>query len=166
MSTSTRQRLLTTPAGLRRTQARLQSALDSYDKIVSTNAEAADAGDSSVWHDNFAYEENQRQMHQWARRIRDMRLMLTRIEVISPPSDPERVQVGCTVTVYDLGREQEHTYVIAGYEDGDLEQNRLSYTAPLARALIGAEEGDIRSFQAGARQRRLEVLSIEPTREV
>lgn len=165
MSKLSSQRLLTTPAGLRRTQARLQSALDSYDKIVSTNAEAAEAGDSSVWHDNFAYEENQRQMHQWARRIRDMRMVLARMEVISPPVAPERVQVGCTVTVYDQGQESEHTYIIAGYEDGDSRKNRLSYTAPLARALIGAQEGDICSFQAGRRLRELEVLSIVPTRE-
>lgn len=164
--TNNLQRLLTTPAGLRRAQSRLQAALEAYEQIVSTNAEAAEAGDSSVWHDNFAYEENQRQMHQWARRIRDLRITLNRLEIVSPPTNPERVQVGCTVVVCDLSDESEHTYVIAGYEDGDMEQGRLSYTAPLAHALLGGEEGEVRVFRAGDRERQLEIMTIQPTWEV
>lgn len=165
MPTPLPERFLTTPAGLRRFQDRLKDAIESYDRVVSTNAEAADAGDSSVWHDNFAYEENQRQMHQWARRIRDLRQTLTRMEVISPPTCPERVQVGCMVVLCNLDDDTEHTYIIAGYEDGDLSQHRLSYTAPLARALIGGEEGEVRSLRVGGRDRRFEILAIDPTDE-
>ena len=50
--------LVTSRGGYARLQQRLQEALDSYNAVCATNAEAADAGDSSVWHDNFAYEEN------------------------------------------------------------------------------------------------------------
>ena len=83
--------LLTTQHGLERTRARLAGALAEYERIVAGNAEAADAGDSSVWHDNFAYEENQRQMHQWARRIRDLREMIRRMEIVRPDPQPTRL---------------------------------------------------------------------------
>ena len=65
-------KLPTTPAGLRRLNQRLAAARQRYLDICADNEDAAGAGDTSVWHDNFAYEENQRQMHALARRLRDM----------------------------------------------------------------------------------------------
>ena len=127
--------LLTTQHGLERTRARLAGALAEYERIVAGNAEAADAGDSSVWHDNFAYEENQRQMHQWARRIRDLREMIRRMEIVRPDPQPTRVQLGCRVLIADLDTDQEFVWEIAGYEDGDPEAGRVSYTSPLATSM-------------------------------
>ncbi len=80
-----------TPAGRVRLRHRIHEARLAHEAICASNGEAAEAGDSSVWHDNFAYEENQRQMHQLARRVRTLEEILTSAaEVCSRPGAPAR----------------------------------------------------------------------------
>jgi len=157
-------RLLTTAAGYRRFAARLAKVRAAYDAVVASNGDAAEAGDNSVWHDNFAYEENQRQMHQLARRLRDLQDIQHQLEVVTPPTAFSRVGFGCAVVLEGEDGTVERI-VIGGYEDGDPERRRVAYTAPLAVALLGAEAGDTRSVQVGGRTRELTVLSIEAARE-
>lgn len=121
---------------------RLQAALDSYYAVCETNAEAAAAGDSSVWHDNFAYEQNQRDMHKWAHRVTEIKKLLETIHVVGIPRAPVRVQIGCVVALLDEDEDKYWNIEIAGYEDGDVSQGRISYTAPLAKKIIGGEIGD------------------------
>jgi transcription elongation GreA/GreB family factor len=90
---------LTTAAGQQRTASRLNKVRDAYDAVCASNGAAAEAGDNSVWHDNFDYEENQRQMHQLARRFRDLEDAMRRMEVVAAPSDPTKVCFGCVVIV-------------------------------------------------------------------
>ncbi|MBI5516335.1 MAG: GreA/GreB family elongation factor [Deltaproteobacteria bacterium] len=156
-------RLSTTAAGRARFVARVERARAAYDAVVASNGDAAEAGDSSVWHDNFAYEENQRQMHQLARRIHDLQDALRRLEVVSAPPHPERVGLGSAVTLEDADGRVERV-VVGGYEDGDPALRRVAYTAPLAQALIGAEPGDTLSVRLGGRARELTVLSVEAAR--
>ena len=157
-------RYMTTPAGLRRTERRLQAAKDHYADICATNEDAAGAGDTSVWHDNFAYEENQRQMHAAARRVRDMQKVLATMVLVRPPAAPAHVIVGTRVTLEDAeGKTQ--TWAITGYEDGEPREGRISYTAPLAAALLGAEEGDLRRYRRHGEVVEVEVVKIERAHE-
>ncbi len=153
------ERLFTTAEGYERFRHRLDRARAAYDAVTASNGEAAEAGDNSVWHDNFAYEENQRQMHQLARRVRDLTEAMRRLQVVVPPPSPSRVGLGSAVTVDDGARTER--FVIAGYEDGEPERRRVAYTAPLASSLLGAEIGEVRAVSVGGRRRELEVISIE-----
>ncbi|MBT3173044.1 MAG: transcription elongation factor GreA, partial [Rhodospirillaceae bacterium] len=54
----------------------------------------------------------------------------------------DRIQFGASVTVIDEETEEESTYQIVGAEEADVNEGRLSVSAPLARALIGKSEGD------------------------
>jgi transcription elongation GreA/GreB family factor len=155
--------LYTTERGYRRFLARIAKARADYDVVVASNSDAADAGDNSVWHDNFAYEENQRQMHQLARRVRDLEGLARRITVVPPRARFERVTVGCAVTLDDDEGRSERV-VIGGYEDSDTAFRRVAYTAPLGQALLGAEEGDARTLQLAGRVREVTVITIEPAR--
>jgi transcription elongation factor GreB len=155
----------TTKAGYKRFIIHLEEVARRYDKIVSTNEESADAGDNSVWHDNFAYEENQRQMHQWARRFKDLEEIKRNMMIVEKDSNPIKVQIGCYVVIYDNSDGIEKKYFIAGYNDGEPEINRVSYTAPIAKALIGAKIGDVRKFKIGNIIKELEVLDILPDNE-
>jgi transcription elongation factor GreB len=157
----------TTPAGHQRLQRRLEDAQSRYDQVIADNPEAAEAGDNCVWHDNFAYEENQRQMHQWARRVRDLRALVATVEIVSPPKAPNAVTVGTCVTVEveDGDDVQVRRFVVAGFDDGDPAAGRVSYTAPLARALLGASEGENRVLHLDGRERVVAVLSIEALEE-
>ena len=154
----------TTQGGYRRLLEVIRNAIADYDKVIATNADAADAGDTSVWHDNFDYEENQRQMHQLAKRVTELKELRSLLTIISLPKFPQKVAIGTTVTVED-GDGATLRYRIAGYEDGDLSLNRLSYTAPLARALLGAKPDETRTLAIAGKSREYTIISIQEVRE-
>ena len=54
----------------------------------------------------------------------------------------------------------EQVLFIAGYEDGDPAAGRISYAAPLARALLGAEEGERRTVRSNGRSLEVEVVEL------
>ncbi len=151
---------LTTKNGYARLQSRLQKALDAYDAVCATNAHAAGDGDTSVWHDNFAYEHNQREMHKWARRVTDIKKLLGEVRVVDAPP-PLKAQLGHEITLRDESENKEWIFEIAGYEDGDADCGRVSYAAPLLREIIGAEIGDERELFLDGKQRTAVVAGIK-----
>ncbi len=86
-----------------------------------------------------------------------------RAQVIDPGSlSGDRVVFGATVTVYDVATEKEATWqILSGYES-DPENGVLSVESPLARALIGREEGDevVVPAAAGRPARELEIVEV------
>jgi transcription elongation GreA/GreB family factor len=151
-----------TPDGLVRLRQRIANARLQYKIVCDDNPAAAEAGDSSVWHDNFAYEENQRKMHMLARLVRDLEHRFATTTVIVPePGTPTRVRVGTRVTYQFTDDDAERFCLLAGFDDGDPDVGRVSYNSPLGSALIGAEVGDRRFFAVAGRQREVEVLEIE-----
>jgi transcription elongation factor GreA len=155
-------RIVTSRAGYQRMLDKLQEAKRRYDAVCASNEEAAGAGDSCVWHDNFAYEENQRQMHQLARRVRDLQQLIAVAEIAHAPADPVHVSFGCAVELLDTRDDQPVRLVIGGWEDSDPAVSRVAYNTPLASALIGAEEGDVRACPGVAGKRMLEIIAIHP----
>lgn len=150
-----------TPAGRVRLRQRINAARLAYEAVCASNGEAAEAGDSSVWHDNFAYEENQRQMHQLARRVRVLEeIFNSATEVLPCRRAPAHVAIGGAVRIRRLRDGEERTWYIAGWEDGDPDAGRLSYTAPVASALIGAEAGDVRVVREGGKDVDIEVVEV------
>jgi transcription elongation factor GreB len=150
-----------TPGGFRRLQRRLEDALAAYKAITDDNPAAAESGDSSVWHDNFAFEENQRQMHMLGRQVHDLRRALATCVVVAPAGHvPDRVTFGVRVTYRTPGAVADQMCWIAGWGDGDPATGRVSYDSPLGRALLGAEVGDLRELRVGGTVRSLEVMDI------
>jgi|TARA_B100001059_G_C17715399_1_gene517714 transcription elongation factor GreA len=72
-----------------------------------------------------------------------------------------KVVFGATVEVIDLHNEQEITYKIVGEDESDIKLGLISYTSPIARALIGKSEGDEIIFQAPGGEREYEILSVQ-----
>ena len=67
---------------------------------------------------------------------------------------------GSTVEVIDLHNDQEITYKIVGEDESDIKLGLISYTSPIARALIGKSEGDEIIFQAPGGEREYEILAV------
>ena len=132
-------RVVLTPGGQRRLRARLLSFRAEFDAVVADNPAALESGDSSGWHDNFAFEENQRRMYQLAHRVRVLERVLERAE------------------------EAARDLWLAGFEDGDPAAGRVSYDSPLGHALLGAVEDDVREAVINGRRRQIEVMRIGPT---
>ena len=72
-----------------------------------------------------------------------------------------KVVFGSTVTLIDLQNNDEITYKIVDEDEADIKSNLISYSSPIARAIIGKFEGDDVVFQAPGGEREYEVVSVE-----
>ncbi|MFT7621027.1 MAG: transcription elongation factor GreA [Myxococcota bacterium] len=94
--------------------------------------------------------------------LRAAQSRLSLAQVIDPSKlDLDRVAFGATVEVMEVDTDEERTYQIVGSDEADATNGRISYDAPLARAMIGKEEGDTFNFNAPGGVRTYELLSLE-----
>ena len=70
------------------------------------------------------------------------------------------IKFGATVTLVDEETEEEKTYQIVGETEAVIEKNLLNIRSPLARALIGKDEGDSVEVKTPGGQRSYEIISI------
>ena len=156
-------RLYLTPGGAERLRQRIRLARAAYQEVVDDNPAALESGDTSGWHDNFAFEENQRQMHQLARQVSVLETLLGRASVLPlPRTPPERAVLGSRVTWCFVDDPAERTCWIAGWDDGDPDRGRVSYNSPLGASLIGAEAGDEREVALAGGPRKVQVVDVGP----
>jgi transcription elongation GreA/GreB family factor len=93
---------------------------------------------------------------------RDLRYISARIEsaiVTTPDKNAQQVLFGATVTVEDEEGEQ-HSYEIVGEDEADIKANKVSWTSPLAKALIGHKVGENVVWARPAGNASLEVIAI------
>jgi len=72
-----------------------------------------------------------------------------------------KVVFGATVTLSDEETAEETTYQIVGDLEADIKHNRIAVSSPIARALIGQEEGEVVVVKAPAGDREYEIVSVE-----
>ena len=141
-------------------------ALD--DKIADLTARFREIGQemgksceegAETYHDNFAYEDGERQLHMLSKRLREMVEIRNNAKVVAPDRQARRVGIGRVVTFLNLDTEEERTIRIGSFMV--LSSNRsVSYQAPLARLLMGACEGELREGRIGGSWRCFEVQNI------
>jgi len=95
-------------------------------------------------------------------RLRYLEYRLGNALVIDPTAVRvvDKVAFGATVTVLDMDTDAEHTYAIVGEDEADADRGRISITAPLARAMLGKEEGDEAVIRLPKGERSLEVVTV------
>lgn len=87
---------------------------------------------------------------------------LSNCQVIDPAMlSGDTVIFGATVTLLDLGTEEEMRYQIVGDEEADLNEKKISYSSPVARALIGKKAGDEITIRIPKGTIDVEVLDVE-----
>ncbi len=95
-------------------------------------------------------------------KINDLSKMLANAEVIDPESlSHDKVSFGSTVTILNLDTEKELIYTIVGTTESNPEKGLISFNSPLARGLIGKEEGDEVIINLPAGETEFEILKIE-----
>ena len=96
-------------------------------------------------------------------RIKDLEGKLSHLQVIDVTAidGKGKVVFGSTVQLLDEDTEQELEYRIVGEDEADIKNNLISYTSPIARALIGKSEGDVVSFQAPGGEKKFEILEVK-----
>jgi len=150
----------------RRGYALLKTELDHLLKterpaLVQVVSWAAKNGDRS---ENGDYIYGKKRLREIDRRLRFLINRLDSSVVVDPASQEnvEQVFFGATVTVCDseVATSPEETYQIVGVDEADISQGLLSWTSPLARALLKAREGETVRFQSPAGIREMEVVKI------
>ena len=71
-----------------------------------------------------------------------------------------RVVFGCTVELMDIESDEEVTYQIVGNIEADIRLNRIAISSPIARAMIGKEQGDEVIVRAPSGNREYEVTAV------
>ena len=128
------------------------------------NRAGAEAGMNCDWHDNPAYDEAKADLEKYSRRAKDLESEMSGANVVEVLEQDVRVRVGNTVGYLDIETDDEKQVTIGAWGESDANMGLVSYTSPLAKALIGAEEGDERVMRVEGKGKstKLEVLEIFP----
>ena len=95
-------------------------------------------------------------------RIREVEGTIALSEVIDPGKlSGTRVVFGATVRLTDTESGDETVYSIVGDHEGDIKEGRFAISAPLARALIGREQGDTVTLRTGKGSREYQIQEIK-----
>ncbi|MFZ8930732.1 MAG: transcription elongation factor GreA [Pseudomonadales bacterium] len=116
-------------------------------RVVKAIAEAREHGDLK---ENAEYHAAKEEQGFIEGRIQEIEGKLSNAQVIDVTkiAPTGKVIFGTTVKVIDLEKDESRTYKIVGDDEADLKQNKVSVSSPIARALIGKEEGDVVVVQA------------------
>ncbi len=149
-----------TPSGYESLKLRLKELKEKEMPRISEEIGAArELGDLA---ENAEYHAAKEKQGMVAARMRAIEDKLARAEVIDPAklSGP-RVIFGAWVTLLDLDTDQEQSVQIVGEDEADSKAGRISYTSPMARALIGKEEGAEAIVQVPKGKKEYEILKVE-----
>ena len=127
-------------------------------QIISNIEEARAHGDLS---ENAEYHAAKEDQGMNEAKVKDLEDRLARAQVIDPATiTSEKIVFGATIELVDCDTEKEVTYQIVGEDEADIEAGKISVTSPIARALIGKEEGDVAIVKAPGGEREYEIASI------
>ncbi len=127
-------------------------------RIADAIAEARAHGDLS---ENAEYHAAKEQQSHNEGRLREIEDLLRRAEIIDVSAlSGDDIKFGATVTLRDMEGGDKVVYRIVGECEADVKAGRLSITSPLARALIGKEEGDDCSCLTPSGKREYEILKV------
>ena len=149
-----------TKRGADKLKAELQQ-LKTVDRpaVINAIAEARAQGDLS---ENAEYEAAKDRQGFIEGRIAEIESKLATAQVIDPAGIEAdgKVVFGATVDLEDEDSGDTVTYQIVGEDEADLKQGLINIGSPIARALIGKEEGDLAEVQTPGGVRRLEIIQV------
>ena len=126
--------------------------------IISAIEEALAHGDLS---ENAEYHAAKEEQGMNEARISMLEDKLARSQIIDPATvSTDRIVFGATVKLIDVDSDKEVTYQIVGEDEANIEKGSISVTSPIARALIGKEEGDVATVMAPSGEREYEIVEV------
>ena len=126
--------------------------------VIRAIAEAREHGDLS---ENAEYHAAREQQGFIETRVKELEAIIGRANVIDPEKLNGPIKFGATVKLVDEDTDEEKTFQIVGEAEADIEAGKLNIASPLARALIGKEEGDSIEVRTPGGEKGYEVLSVD-----
>ena len=127
--------------------------------VIEAIAVARDHGDLK---ENAEYHAAREQQGFIEGRIKELESVLSNSRIIDVSQLPQngRVVFGCTVDLINVETEEEVSYQIVGDIESDINENRIAISSPIARALIGKEEGEDVSVEAPGGIKEYEITAV------
>ena len=88
-------------------------------------------------------------------------LMISLADVIDPTTLAGAIKFGATVTIVDEDTDEEKTWQIVGEHEANIEAGLLNIKSPIARALIGKDEGDSVEVKTPGGEKAYEILKVQ-----
>jgi transcription elongation factor GreA len=128
--------------------------------VITAIAEARAQGDIS---ENAEYEAARERQGFIEGRIIELEAKLSNAQVIDPSllDDDGRVVFGSTVELMDTGGTDSVTYQIVGEDEADIKQGKISYSSPIAKALIGKFSGDVAEVRTPGGVKEFEIVDVK-----
>jgi transcription elongation factor GreA len=149
-----------TARGAERLREELKRLKEERPRIVEAIAQAREHGDLK---ENAEYHAAKEQQGLLEARVRDIEAKLSQAQIIDvtalKPSG--RVVFGATVHLLDVDGGSEARYQIVGEDEADIKDGLLSFSSPIARALIGKEEGDTVRVETPSGTHAYEISQVE-----
>lgn len=150
-----------TTAGEARLREELQK-LKSEDRprVIASIAEAREHGDLK---ENAEYHAAREQQSFIEGRIQEIEGKLASAQVIDVTTmeNTGRVIFGTTVHLVNMETDEEVSYQIVGEDEADIKQGKLSIASPIARALVGKNEGDVVAVRIPSGTVEYEIAEVE-----
>ena len=129
-------------------------------RISAAIAEARELGDLM---ENAEYHAAREQQGFCEGRIQDIESKLSNAQIIDITSiqNTGKVIFGVTVTIVDVDSDEEKVYQIVGDDEADIKSGKLSVNSPIARGLIGREEGDTVQIDTPGGTKEYEIDKVE-----
>jgi len=127
--------------------------------VIAAISEAREHGDLK---ENAEYHAAREQQGFIEGRIKDIEAKLSHAQIIDVTTlnANGKVVFGSTVVLLDINTDEEKTYQIVGVDEADIKVNKISVSSPVARALIGKEEGDEVVMEVPGGTHEFEILEV------
>ena len=127
--------------------------------VITAIAEARAQGDLS---ENAEYDAARERQGFIEGRIIELEAKLSNAQIIDPKllDDDGRVVFGSTVELLDTAGSQSVTYQIVGEDEADLKLLKISYSSPIAKALIGKYSGDVAEVRTPGGVKEFEIVDV------
>ena len=127
--------------------------------VIDAIATAREHGDLK---ENAEYHAAKEQQAFIEGRIKELESAISNSQIIdiTKLNNTGRVVFGCTVDLIDVESEAEVTYQVVGDIEADISKNRIAISSPIARALIGKEEGEDVTVEAPAGIKEYEITAV------
>ena len=131
---------------------------DERPSVIGAISEARSHGDLS---ENAEYHAAKERQSYLEGRIAELEDKLARAHVIDVSKlSGANVKFGATVTVIDEDTDQKAVYKIVGEDEADVKAGKISITSPIARAMIGKEQGDVVEVAAPGGSKSYEIVAV------
>lgn len=125
--------------------------------IIRAISDAREHGDLS---ENAEYHSAKEKQSFIEGRVKELEGVISLADVIDVSKLSGAIKFGAHVTLVDEDTDKETTYQVVGEYEADIENGRLNMKSPIARALIGKEEGDSVEVRTPGGVKSYEILSI------